>query len=513
MISYSKEKLQDTFSGIGIAFLTIPELLLYAYLAGVDPIIGVSSFLVVGLVTTFMGGRSGMLSGPEKVSAVLVASVIANFGTGYLPVVTLLVGVLIYLVGLYRLGKFIRLISKPVLLGFINGVTIGIIFNQLLLLQFSEGDDSYISLESFLSFGIPLIAFFMLAHVAFTHRKLNYVVGFAWAVGIALSYIFRPEPLLGTFVENAEMSNLSLVIPFKYINDFNINFTSVISVLPKIVLIAFVCVINSLVSLSFLDEVSEDKQRGDANQECKALGVGNMVSGLFGYLPGTCMFAQSVLNSRIGKDLRFLNLVILGTTFIVVLLIPNVVLKSPLFISVGILIYIALSTFSWSSFRYIKKVPANESFVLISVTCFTIVSNVAYAIVFGVIVSSMMFAWENAKKIRVRKRMDADGIKHFEIYGPLFFGSSETFVDKFTPENDPDEIELNFHESRIWDQTGIQALYQVCERYIHAGKKVRLSYLSYDSRRLLNKTKIASDIKIVTNENDPTYKVVTELTD
>ena len=277
-------------------------------------------------------------------------------------------------------------------------------------------------------------------------------------------------------------------------------------IFPYAAIVAGVGLIESLLTLNIIDEITETRGRG--NKEAAAQGVANILSGVFSGMGGCAMLGQSLINISNGARARLSGIVAAVMLLTFIMFGANLIEKLPMAALTGLMIMVAIGTFEWASLRAFNKMPVSDIFVMVMVTLVTIfLHNLALAVVVGVIISALVFAWDNAKRIRARKRIDEDGVKHYEIYGPLFFGSVTAFNEKFDVLNDPKEVIIDFEESRVVDMSAIEALNKITERYQKVGKKVHLKHLSPDCRKLLQNAEEIIEVNVL---EDPTYKLVVD---
>lgn len=496
-IDYPKE----IFAGMTVAMTMIPESLSFAILAGLSPQVGLYAAFLMGLVTSVLGGRPGLVSGGAGATVVVIMALAASHGVQYLFAAVLLAGVIQFLVGLFRWGKFVRLIPQPVMYGFLNGLAIIIFMAQVAQFKVNGNETSWMQGPAlYWMLGLTLITIAVVRLLPGITKKIPaslaaIVVVFALvkAAGISTRTVGDIAPVSGGWPVFAWPG-----VPF--------TFETLQIVLPYALLMASVGLIESLLTLSMVDEMTQT--RGSTNRESMAQGIANFVNGIFGGMGGCAMVAQTIVNLEAGSRTR-LSAFIGSIVILLIILVGGPIIEQiPMAALVGVMMMAAVSTFQWNFLRLINRMPKVDIFVGILVAVITVASNnLAVAVLVGVIISALSFAWESAKRIRARRYIDDQGIKHYDIYGPLFFGSVAVFNEKFDIQNDPDEVIISFEESRVVDMSAIEALNKITRRYKEAGKRVRLTHLSPDCHRLIRNADKVIDVNIV---EDPTYKVLSK---
>jgi sulfate permease, SulP family len=412
-----------------------------------------------------------------------------------------LMGLIQMLIGILKLGKFIRLVPHPVIFGFVNGLAIVIFMAQLPQLQTEDaaGNSHWLT-------GIALwimLGFIMLT-MAIIHflPKLTKVIPSSLAAILVVSAI-----VIGFGIHTKSVGDIASIaggLPQFHLPQMPVNLETLKIIFPYSLIMALVGLIESLLTLTVIDEMTET--RGKGNKECVAQGLANVTTGFFGGMGGCAMIGQSIINVSSGGRARISGIVAAVALLMFVLFGSSLIEKIPMAALVGVMFMVSIGTFEWASLRVFRKVPQTDIIVMILVTLVTVIfHNLAVAVIIGVVISALAFAWESAKRIRARKFIDQNGIKHYEIYGPLFFGSVTAFQEKFDLQNDPEEVIIDFKESRVVDHSAIDALNKVTERYRKVGKKVHLRHLSEDCRLLLDN---ASEIIDVNHWEDPHYKVI-----
>jgi SulP family sulfate permease len=490
----------EILAGLTVAMTIMPESLSFAILAGFPPLTGLYAVFIMCLVTSVLGGRPGLISGGAGATVVVLIALMQSHGIEYVFAAVALAGVVQILVGVFKFGKFIRLVPQPVMYGFVNGLAVIIFMAQIH--QFK----TVVNGESVWLTGQPLLI--MAGLVALTIAIVILFPKITKAVPPSLVAIIVVFILvLGFGIETKTVSDIASVSggfpPFHIPNiPFNLNTLEIIA--PYAFVMAGVGLTEGLLTLNLVDEITAT--RGNSNRECLAQGTANILNGFFTGMGGCPMIAQTLVNLSAGARARLSGIVAAITVLMIILYGSPIIGLLPMAALTGVMIMVAIGTFEWISFRIINKMPKQDIFVGILVAVITIwLHNLALAVLIGVIISALVFAWESAKRIRARKYIDENGVKHYEIYGPLFFGSVANFTDKFDPINDPDEVIIDFKESKVADMSGIGGLNKLTERYKKAGKKLHLRHLSDDCLQLLENAGDVIEVNII---EDPTYKVV-----
>jgi SulP family sulfate permease len=492
----------EVLAGLTVAMTMIPESLSFAILAGFPPLVGLYAAFIMGLVTAILGGRPGMISGGAGATAVVLIALMQSHGLEYVLAAVALAGALQILVGLFKLGKFIRLVPQPVMYGFVNGLAVIIFMSQIGQFQtVVNGQASWLSGDA-LYIMVGLVAL-TIAIILFFPRLTKAVPPSLAAIIVVFSLV------LGFGIETktvADIASVSGALPPFHIPQVPLSLEMLQVIFPYALIMAGVGLTESLLTLNLVDEITGT--RGNGNRESMAQGSANVLNGFFFGMGGCAMIAQTLVNLSAGSRARLSGIVAAGAILVIILLGGPVIERVPMAALVGVMVMVAIGTFEWISLRVINRMPKQDVFVGILVALITIwLHNLALAVLTGVIISALVFAWESAKRIRVRKRVDADGIKHYEVYGPLFFASAATFTEKFDVAQDPATVIIDFRESRVADMSGIEALNKLTDRYQKAGKKLHLRHLSPDCRLLLKNARAVIEVNIL---EDPTYPIVTD---
>lgn len=495
-INYKNEIL----AGLTVAMTMIPESLSFAILAGFPPLVGLYAAFIAGLVTAIFGGRPGMVSGGAGATVVVVIALMKSDGIEFVFAAVALAGIIQILVGLFKLGKFIRLVPQPVMYGFVNGLAVIIFMSQLD--QFKKvvnGESTWLQGESL---------YIMLALVALTIAIVVLFPKITKAVPASLVAIIVVFGVVFFFaIDTKTVQDIASVeggFPPFHIPTIPWTFETLKIIAPFSLIFAAVGLTEGLLTLNLVDEITGT--RGKSNRECIAQGSSNILNGFFNGMGGCPMIAQTLVNLSAGSRARLSGIIAAITILLIILFGAPIIGKLPMAALVGVMIMVAIGTFEWASFRIINKMPRHDIFIGILVAVITVVlHNLALAVLIGVIISALVFAWESAKRIRARTHIDEKGTKHYEIYGPLFFGSTMNFIDKFDVTNDPNQVIIDFKESRVNDMSAIDALNSITKKYNDAGKTVHLKHLSGDCIQLLKNAEAVIDVNIY---EDPTYKVM-----
>ena len=510
----------DVLSGITVALALVPEAVAFAFVAGVDPLVGLYAAFMVGLITSIFGGRPGMISGATGALAVVMVSLVSegnemgspdeSLGLYYLFLTVILMGVLQVLAGLFKLGKFVRLIPHPVMMGFVNGLAIVIFLSQLGMFKKIEGTDKVwlegVSLWYMVGLvGLTMLIMWGLPKIKATKKLPEALIAIIVVSGIVI-FSNLDVATVGSFIRDGGGEGLKGSFPVPVLDTFSkipMNMDTFLFIFPYAGILAAIGLIESLMTLNLIDDLTET--RGNSNRECVAQGGANIITGLFGGMGGCAMIGQSIINIKGGGRGRLSGLTAAVFLLIFILFGSSYIEQVPIAALVGVMFMVVIGTFAWSSFRIMNKIPKSDVFVLILVSSLTVIFDLAFAVIAGVIVSALVFAWENARKIRARKRIKDDGTKVYEIWGPLFFGSIATFNEKFDVKNDPESVEIDFVEARVSDHSAIEAIFALVEKYQAEGKNIKLKHLSKDCKILLYKASPIFTGIIEEGIDDPRY--------
>ncbi len=493
----------DLLSGMTVALALVPEAVAFAFVAGVDPIIGLNAAFVVGLMAAVFGGRPGMISGATGAMAVVIVALVAEHGIEYMFAAVILAGVLQIGAGALKLGKYIRLVPHPVMFGFVNGLAIVIFMSQLT--QFKVEDAS-----GALSWMQGSQLYWMLGLVAATMAIAHFLPMLTRAVPSSLVAIVVVSMVaIGLNIDTFSVGDvagpggLGGSFPAFHLPTVPVSLETLQIIFPYSLTLAGVGLIESLMTLSLIDELTETRGRG--NRECVGQGLANISSGVLSGMGGCAMIGQSMINIRSGGRGRLSGASAAIFLLIFIMFASPLIEQIPVAALVGVMFMVVIATFEWSSFRILGKIPRMDAFVLILVSGITVLMhNLALAVIAGVIASALAYAWESAKHIRVDVSKDEKGSKHYDLHGPLFFGSVKSFQELFVPAEDPDDVVVDFAGSRVWDHSGVEAINALTERYSKLGKKLHLRHLTQDCKDLLKNAESMIEVNIL---EDPHYHI------
>lgn len=493
----------EILSGLTVALALVPEAVAFAFVAGVDPLVGLYAAFMVGLLAAIFGGRPGMISGATGAMAVVMVALVAQHGVEYLFAAVVLTGLIQILAGILRLGKYIRIVPHPVMLGFVNGLAIVIFLAQLQHFQIKMPDGS-------MEWMTDSALYILLGLVALTMAIMHFLPKITGAFPAALAAILVVSFMVIGFDINTnqvgDLASIKGAFPSFHIPSVPFSWETISIIFPYAIVLAAVGLIESLLTLSLIDDITNTRGRG--NRECVGQGIANTATGLFGGMGGCAMIGQSMINVNSGGRQRLSGISAAIFLLIFILFASSLIEQIPMAALIGVMFMVVLGTFEWSSLRIMKKIPKTDAFVLILVSAVTVATDLAMAVVVGVIVSALFFAWEHASHINVKSYDDEKGSRVYELNGPLFFGSVKNFLELFTPDDDPDDVIIEFQNSRVADHSAIEAIDNLALKYIKAGKKLHLRHLSPECRELL---KNAGDLVEVNVMEDPKYHVADDL--
>ncbi len=511
LVPSSKGSVQgDIFSGLTVALALVPEAVAFSFVAGVSPMVGLYGAFMMCLISAVLGGRPGMISGATGAMAVVMVNLVLEgnalggvgsyAGVQYLFFTLLLVGIFQALAGIFKLGKFIRMVPRSVMMGFVNGLAIVIFLSQLKMFQ-SQGV-WMTGPPLWVMGGLVALTMAILLGVPYVHKKAPGALIAIIAVSMLVIFGQIDTETVLSFIQSNGGTGIVPGLPTFAIPSVPFTWDTVVFVTPYALILAAIGLIESLMTLSLIDELTDT--HGEGNKECVAQGLGNFVNGLFGGMGGCAMIGQSIINITSGGRGRLSGIVAAGALLFFILFTSSYIEQVPIAALVGVMFIVVIKTFAWSTFNIVNKIPKADVLVIVLVTALTVMFDLAIAVICGVIISALIFAWENALRIRARKFEDEHGIKHYQIYGPLFFASTTLFLSKFDVQNDPQEVIIDFEESRIMDQSAIEMINKVAEMYQRQGKTIHLWHLSKDCVRLIKK---AEKICVVNVLEDPDYFV------
>lgn len=501
----------EILSGLTVALALVPEAVAFAFVAGVAPLVGLYAAFMVGLIAAATGGRPGMISGATGALAVVMVSLVQQHGVEYLFATVVLMGVLQISAGFLRLGKFIRMVPRSVMLGFVNGLAIVIFLAQLQ--QFGDvGKPGWLDgtamqgsvLDVAWMSGSAL--YMMLGLVLLTMLIIIYLPKLTRAVPASLAAIVLVSLLvIGFNLDTRVVGDVASIaggLPEFHFPQVPLSWETLMIILPYSVVLAAIGLIESLLTMQLIDELTET--RGNGNRECMGQGLANTVTGFFGGMGGCAMIGQSMININSGGRGRLSGVIAALALLAFILFASPLIERIPLAALVGVMFIVVIGTFEWSSFRIMRRIPREEAVVLVTVSAVTVFTDLAIAVVVGVIMTALIFAWNHAKQIRVTKRENRHGSHYYEVYGPLFFGSVASFLEQFTPRDDNMDVIIDFAESRVCDHSALKAIDTLANRYQRNGRTLHLLHLSPDCKRLLSRVSDMIEVNVV---EDPDYFV------
>jgi SulP family sulfate permease len=501
----------DLLSGLTVALALVPEAVAFAFVAGVDPLVGLYAAFMVGLITACIGGRPGMISGATGALAVVMVALVADHGVEYLFMTVVLMGLLQITAGVFKLGKFIRMVPYPVMLGFVNGLAIVIFLAQLgqfgdagqpgwlagTFMQDSIVDVAWLKGEELYMLISLVLVTMLIIHLLprFTKALPSSLVAIAVVTGLVMGLDLNTKVV-------GDIASISGGLPTFHIPEVPFTLETLWIILPYAIILAAIGLIESLLTLRLIDEITETRGRG--NKDCIGQGIANTMTGFFGGMGGCAMIGQSMINVNSGGRGRLSGISAAVFLLLFILVGSPVIEQIPLAALIGVMFIVVIGTFEWSSFRIVGKVPRSDALILVLVSGVTVATDLAVAVCVGVIVSALVFAWEHAKYIRIDSREDHKGSTVYAVTGPLFFGSVTSFLERFDPKQDNDDVIIDFARSRVADHSGLDAIDTLAERYENAGKTLHLVHLSQECRTLLTKAGSLVEVNVI---EDPTYFV------
>ncbi|MTG97726.1 SulP family inorganic anion transporter [Myroides albus] len=484
ILGYKKADIKiqnELLAGLTVAMTMIPESLSFAILAGLHPLTGLYAAFLMGIITAIFGGRPGMVSGGAGATIIVMISLVALYGVEYLFAAVVLAGIIQISAGLFKLGRFVRFIPQPVMYGFLNGLAVVIFFAQIA--QFKVNDTWLTGSPLYLMIGLTVVTLIIVTLMPKLTKTIPATL-VAIVVITAIVFFFQIDTR-----KVMDIAHISGALPSFHIPSIPFTLETLQIILPFSLVMAGVGLIESLLTLSIVDEITNTK--GNTNKEAIAQGIANMTNGFFGGMGGCAMIAQTLVNLDAGAKSRIAAIIGSITILLVILVGAPIIEQIPLAALVGVMIMVSITTFKWVSFQLVTRMPKADILVLFLVTAIIITThNLALAVLIGVIVSALVFAWDNAIRIRARKSFDKNGNKVYAIYGPLFFGSTTTFIEKFTPDKDTQIITIDFKESRIVDMSALEALKKVTDKYEDIQKRVIVLNINPEGKRLIENSKL-----------------------
>lgn len=507
----------DTLSGITVALALVPEAVAFAFVAGVHPLVGLYAAIIVGMITAIFGGRPGMITAAAGSLAVVMMHLVMEHGASYLFLAVILMGMMQIFIGVMKWARFIRMVPSPVMLGFVNGLALIILVAQFT--QFKDAEGQWLTGESLnimlliiaatlaiiyllprLTRAVPsALAAIVLVSVAVVLFDINAItVGDRAAVSGTLDSLVYGDGTAGGFQGLSWLTTLPA--------DFW-SLQTLWIVLPYALILTIIGSVESLLTMTLIDDITET--RGKANKECIALGAANCTAGTFGTMGGCALIGQSMINVKSGGTGRLSGITAALGLLVIVLVASPLIEQVPIGALVGLMFFVVIATFNWSSWNIMRGMTKADAFVMVLVTALTVIFDLAVAVIAGVVVSALVFAWQHAQRILLEtslEEIDGKTVKTYKVQGPLFFASAKNFIDSFDPKNDPECVQIDFMHSRVYDHTGLEAIDSLTKKYRAAGKKLVLKHLSPECHVLLQDAKELIEINV---SEDPHYHVST----
>ena len=493
-----KQLKNDVLSGLTVALALVPEAVAFAFVAGVHPLIGIHAAILIGLFAALLGGRPGMISGATGALAVVMVSLVAQHGVEYLFAAVVLMGIIQLGAGLFKLGKFVRFIPHPVMLGFVNGLAIVIFLSQLGM--FKNGDAWLTGMPLLMMAGFTALTMAVIFLLPRLTKAIPSSLAAIGLVTVLVAFFGFETNTVKDFIIAMGGEGFAGSLPAFHIPMVPLSLETLQIILPYSLILAAIGLIESLMTLTLIDEMTET--HGNTNRECLGQGAANVITGFFGGMGGCAMIGQSMININSGGRGRLSGIAAALFLLAFLLFAAPLIEMIPLAALVGVMFVVVFKTFAWGSLRIIGKVPNSDIFVVALVTIVTVLTDLAIAVFCGVIVSALVFAWQKAQEIHATDSTKK-GVKTYAVSGPLFFASTTAFQELFDPKNDPKEIIVDFKDSRVFDHSALEAIHSLSERYKRHGKKVTFAHLSCDCRKLVEE---AGDT-VVVNIDDPEYTV------
>jgi len=507
----------DTLSGITVALALVPEAVAFAFVAGVHPLVGLYAAIIVGMITAVFGGRPGMITAAAGSLAVVMMHLVMEHGASFLFLAVIMMGIFQIFIGIMKWGRFIRMVPSSVMLGFVNGLALIILVAQFT--QFKDSSGNWLSGDSL---NIMIMIIVATLAIIYLLPRITKAVPSALAaiVLVSLAVIFFDINAV-TVGDKASVSGTleSLIYGdgveggFQGLSWFTTlpegfwSLETLWIVLPYAVILTIIGSVESLLTMTLIDDITET--RGKANKECIALGAANCTAGSFGTMGGCALIGQSMINVNSGGTGRWSGISAALGLLVIVLIASSWIEMVPIGALVGLMFFVVIATFNWASWNIMRGMTKADAFVMIMVTVLTVMFDLAVAVIAGIIVSALVFAWQHAQRIMLQETTDeVNGkvIKTYKVQGPLFFASAQNFIDSFDPKNDPDCVKIDFKHSRVYDHTGIEAINGLTKKYLAAGKKLTLKHLSPECQVLLEDAKDLIEVNV---SEDPHYHVST----
>jgi sulfate permease, SulP family len=489
----------NVLSGLTVSLALVPEAIAFALVAQVSPLTGLYAAFIVCLITAAFGGRPGMISGAAGALAVVMTSLVVQHGVEYLFAAVVLMGLLQILFAVCKLGKFIRMVPHSVMLGFVNGLAIVIFIAQFGHFKIAGPD----GIATWMS-GQAL--YLMLGLTVLTMAIIYLLPKLTSAIPSSLAAILIVSGLVAGFgIETktvGDMGSIAGGLPQFHVPQVPLNLETLYIVFPYALILAAIGLIETLLTLNLIDEITDT--RGKPNRECLAQGTANVIGGFFATMGGCAMIGQSMININNGARHRLSGIVAAVFLLGFILFLSRWIEMIPLAALVGLMFVVSEKTFEWSSLQALRKIPRQDAIIVIGVTVITVLTDLAIAVLAGVVFSALVFAWQHAKEIRVEVSVDEKGWKVYALKGSLFFASTANFAAMFSPKDDPQHVVIEFRHARLVDHSAIEAIDSLAARYQQLGKSLHLRHLSPDCLELLDRAK---DMVEINEFEDPHYHI------
>jgi SulP family sulfate permease len=497
---YSTQEIKtNVLSGLTVALAMVPEAIAFALVAHVSPLTGLYAAFLVGLIAAAFGGRPGMISGATGALAVVMVSLVVQHGVEYLFATVILMGVFQLLFAAFRLGKLIRLVPHPVMLGFVNGLAIVIFLAQFGHFKALDVDGNSRWMQG-------TVLYTMLGLITLTVAVIYLFPKLSKAVPSTLMGILVVSGLVGVFgIETKTVGDLGSIaggLPVFHVPIVPLSWEMLKIIFPYALILAAIGLIESLLTLNLIDDMTDT--RGRPNRECMAQGVANVVTGFFGGMGGCAMIGQSMINVSSGATKRLSGIAMSLFLLSFIMFGSSLIERFPMAALIGVMFVVAAKTFEWASLEALRKIPRSDAIIVVLVTVVTVFTDLAIAVLLGVVIAALVFAWQHAKQINVKTYTDDKGWKVYELEGSLFFASASGFAALFTPKDDPDEVVVEFRRAKVVDHSAIEAIDALATRYQQVGKRLRLRHLSPDCLELLTKAKDMVEVNVY---EDPHYHI------
>lgn len=473
----------DVLAGLTTSFALVPECIAFALVAHLNPLMGLYGAFIICTLAALFGGRPGMVSGAAGSMAVVIVALVVQHGVQYLLATVLLGGVIMIAFGALRLGKLVRMVPHPVMLGFVNGLAIIIAMAQLE--HFKSGETWLSGQQLYLMLGLVAVTMAVVYLLPRLTRAVPPALVAILGVGLAVYLFGLPTRTLG------DMAHIAGGLPHFALPELPWNLETLCIVAPYALLMAMVGLLETLLTLNLTDEITES--RGYPDREAVALGAANIASGLFGGMGGCAMIGQTMINLSSGGRGRLSGVVAGVMILLFVLFLSPLIERIPLAAMVGVMFVVSQQTFAWASLRVLNKVPLHDVLAIVAVTIITVFTDLATAVLCGIVIAALNFAWQQARELYADTHLEADGSKLYTLHGTLFFASTTPFLNQFDTANDPPQVTLDCRHLSFVDYSAITALKILRARYNKAGKHLRVLHLSERCKQLLKRAGVHHD--------------------